>query len=122
MSYRAPVWLGDAPVPANEIVACRNGLLDLPSGQLLPHTPEFFCHNVLDFDFDPTEPAPIHWLKFVSDLWPDDPGAIETVQEIFGLCLTSDTRYQKAFMLIGPRRSGKGTIARVLKELIGRDS
>jgi putative DNA primase/helicase len=121
-SYQAPVWLGDAPVPANEIVACRNGLLHLPTGQLYPHTPEFFCHNALDFDFDPVALAPIHWLKFVSDLWFDDPESVATLQEIFGLCLTSDTRYQKAFMLIGPRRSGKGTIARVLKELIGRDS
>jgi putative DNA primase/helicase len=42
------------------------------------------------------------------------------LQEIFGLCLTTDTRHQKAFLLIGPKPSGKGTIARVLGALTGR--
>jgi len=120
-SQRAPAWLGLAPVPATEMVACRNGLLHLPSRELLSHTPEFFCHNVLDFDFDPAASAPANWLAFLNDLWPSDPESIATLQEIFGLCLTGDTRYQKAFMLIGPRRSGKGTIGRVLTELVGRD-
>ena len=43
--------------------------------------------------------------------------AIDTLQEFFGYCLTADTRQQKAFALIGPKRSGKGTIARVLANL-----
>src|SRR5262245_30303787 len=41
---------------------------------------------------------------------------------MFGLMLTGDTRFQKVFMLIGPKRSGKGTIARVLTELLGKDN
>jgi putative DNA primase/helicase len=44
------------------------------------------------------------------------------LQEIFGLMLTTDTRYQKIFMVVGPRRSGKGTIGRVLTALIGAAS
>jgi len=124
LCHRAPTWLGSAPVPASEIVACHNGLLHLPSDDILSHTPEFFCRNALEFDFDPGTSAPAHWFAFLKELWPDDADAdsIATLQEIFGLCLTGDTRYQKAFMLIGPRRSGKGTIGRVLAELVGRDS
>ena len=44
------------------------------------------------------------------------------LQEIFGLCLTGDTSHQKAFLIVGPKRSGKGTIARVLTQLIGSDN
>jgi putative DNA primase/helicase len=124
LRHRAPAWLGSASVPVNEIVACHNGLLHLPSRELISHTPEFFCHNALEFGFDPSASAPFHWFAFIKELWPDDADAdsIATLQEIFGLCLTGDTRYQKAFMLIGPRRSGKGTIGRVLTELVGRAS
>jgi putative DNA primase/helicase len=122
LSLWAPTWLGQALAPADEIVPCCNGLLHLPSGQLLEHTPEFFTHNVLEFDYDDDAPPPSQWLTFVNDLWPDDAESISTLQELFGLCLTADTRYQKAFLLIGPRRSGKGTIARVLTGLIGRDN
>jgi hypothetical protein len=36
--------------------------------------------------------------------------------------LTPDTRQQKMMLLVGPKRSGKGTIGRVLKALHGEDS
>ena len=116
----APAWLdGVAGPPPREIVACANGLLHLPTRKLLPHTPAFFNMNALDYAYDPKAPKPVQWLAFLRQLWPDDDQSIETLQEFFGYFLTTDTSQQKALMLIGPRRSGKGTIARVLRRLIG---
>ena len=40
----------------------------------------------------------------------------------FGLLLTNDTTHQKAFLIVGPKRSGKGTIARVLTGLLGQEN
>ena len=48
------------------------------------------------------------------------PKSIDTLQEEFGLFLTGDTRHQKIFLLVGPKRSGKGTIASVLDQLMGQ--
>jgi putative DNA primase/helicase len=39
-----------------------------------------------------------------------------------GYLLTPDTRQQKILMLVGPKRSGKGTIARVIRGLVGADN
>ena len=115
-----PAWLGDGSgPPAHEIVACTNGLLHLPTRRLLPHTPQFFTLNALDFAYEPTAPEPRQWLAFLRQLWPSDGQSIAALQELFGYCLTADTRQQKAFLLVGPKRSGKGTIARVLQRLIG---
>ena len=77
---------------------------------LRPHSPEFFTHNALDFDFDPHAPSPDNWRRFLDDLWANDPASIETLQEIFGYCLTPDTRQQKMFLTVGPKRSGKGLL------------
>jgi len=117
---RPPAWLdgSTSPAPA-EIIACRNKLLHLPTMQTRPHTPQFFTLNALDFDFDLNAPEPKEWLGFLQTIWPNDPQAIETLQEIFGLCLTAETKYQKAFLIVGPKRSGKGTIARVLTQVLG---
>jgi putative DNA primase/helicase len=115
-----PAWLDGVEGPeADTILACANGLLHLPTLRLLRHTPSFFTHNALDFAYDARAPEPTQWLDFLDQLWPDDPESIATLQEIFGYCLTPDTRQQKAFMVVGPRRSGKGTIGRVLTRLIG---
>ena len=119
-SIAPPAWLDDTGgPPPHEIVACANGLLHLPTARLLPHTPSFFNHNALDFAYQPKAPEPSRWLKFLRQLWPTDDEAVEALQEFFGYCLVGDTRQQKAFALIGPKRSGKGTIARVLTALIG---
>jgi putative DNA primase/helicase len=117
----APIWLASGiDFDPAEIIACRNGLLHLPSSALLSHTPLFFTYNALNFSYVRSAPSPVEWLKFLGELWRDDAESVETLQEIFGLCLTTETRHQKAFLLIGPKRSGKGTIARVLTALVGR--
>ena len=124
----APSWLGtDGPFPAAEILACRNGLVHLPSlvagkQHFTPPTPRFFSPNCLDFDFNVAAPKPDAWLRFLNDLWPDDPKSIDTLQEWMGYLLTPDTRQQKILLMVGPKRSGKGTIARVLRGLVGVDN
>jgi putative DNA primase/helicase len=40
----------------------------------------------------------------------------------FGLCLTSNTTFQKILALLGPPRSGKGTTCRTLSALLGAES
>ncbi|MGE0651669.1 MAG: phage/plasmid primase, P4 family [Alphaproteobacteria bacterium] len=115
-----PCWLDGTPdLPPIDILPCANGLLHLPSRDLLPSTPAFFCDNALEFAFDASAREPAAWLAFLNSLWPEDPDAISVLQETFGYLLTPDTRQQKIFMLIGPKRSGKGTIARVLTALLG---
>src|SRR5262249_16217788 len=59
------------------------------------------------------------WLTFLGELWPGDSESIDTLQEWFGYSLTPDTRHQKILLLLGPPRSGKGVIARVLRGLVG---
>lgn len=125
-STDAPAWIDDAtgPDPAG-LLAVRNGILDLDalaagrSGCLLPPSALFFTPTAAPFNFDLHAPQPGEWLKFLRELWPDDPQSIDTLQEWFGYLLTADTRQQKILFLLGPRRGGKGTIARVLRELIG---
>jgi P4 family phage/plasmid primase-like protien len=117
--YVPPCWLeGDGPSPL-EIVACQNGLLHLPSGELLPPTPRFFTRNALAFDHTPKAPEPARWFAFLEQLWPGETDVVATLGEVFGYVLIPDTQQQKIFMLVGPPRSGKGTIARVLTELVG---
>ena len=115
-----PAWLdgADRP-PAHEIVACANGLLHLPTLRLLPHTSSFFNFNSLDYAFQPNAPKPRQWLAFLDQVWPDDPELIATLQQTFGYLLTAETSHQKAFLFVGPKRSGKGTIARVMARLVG---
>jgi putative DNA primase/helicase len=122
-TIESPAWIcTDHPLAAKDMVACENGLLHLPTGELQKHSPEFFNSFALDFKFDPMAPEPTQFLGFLNQIWPGDHEAINTLQESFGLFLTCDTSQQKALLIVGPPRSGKGTIARVLTGLIGRQN
>ncbi|MEU9394947.1 phage/plasmid primase, P4 family [Streptomyces sp. NPDC048324] len=70
------------------------------------------------FDYDPDATAPT-WEAFLRQVWPDDPASIATLQEWFGYVLSGRTDQQKILLIVGPTRSGKGTIARVLAGLVG---
>jgi putative DNA primase/helicase len=121
----APYWLNrDAnETNAREIIAAPNGLLALPRDgeqpRLLAATPDFFTTVGLDYRIELNAGAPTQWLAFLEKLWPGDQQSQETLQEWMGYCLVPDTSQQKILFLIGPPRSGKSVIARVLTHLIG---
>lgn len=115
-----PKWLDGRESPqANEIVVCQNGLVNVTTRELMPHTPLFFQHHAVSFDFDPQTPTPERWHQFLGELFGDDKKAVETLQEWMGYLVSADTRQQKMLMIYGPRRSGKGTIARIVRAMLG---
>lgn len=120
-SSAPPCWLDvhHEGIDPFDVLTCQNGLLHIPSRELLPATPNFFTVNALGYPYEFSPPPPERWTQFLAELWPDDPESRDTLQEVFGYLLTPRTRLQKIFMLIGPKRSGKGTIGRVMRTLLG---
>lgn len=117
----APTWLDDQNdhLPALEILPCRTMSLHIPSGRILAPTPLLFTVNALDFDYEPEPEVPERWIKFLEQIFGDDLESVELLQEWMGYCLITDTSQQKILLLVGPRRSGKGTIGRILTRLVG---
>jgi P4 family phage/plasmid primase-like protien len=136
---KPPCWINgkNGPDP-REVLVCRNGLLHLPTGELRPHSADYLTFNMLDYDYAPDAPTPDAWLSFLSSLWPGaeveievhqdgklvpkivtDDDCIAELQKWFGYLLTLDTSQQKILCILGPKRSGKGTIMRVLRALVG---
>ncbi|MBN8935742.1 MAG: hypothetical protein J0I13_05440 [Rhizobiales bacterium] len=119
--YDRRAFAVDLPAAA-EFLALKNGLLHLPSRDLYPPTPTHFGLNSAAVDYDPKAPEPAEWLRFLGQIWGDDRQSIETLQDLFGYLLSPDTSQQKIALIVGPKRSGKGTIAGVLTGLLGHNS
>lgn len=117
-------WLGRSDVVHDplDIAACPNGLLHLPSRTIAPASPRYFATTALGVAYESQSARPSRWIAFLEQLWDGDPESIAALQEWFGYLLTADTRQQKILLLVGPKRSGKGTIMRVLTALLGRAS
>lgn len=106
----------------HDLAACRNGILHLPDKTLIAATPRYFATTALGVDFNPSASPPRAWNAFLKQLWPNDEESITLLQEWIGYLLTPDTRHQKILLVLGPKRSGKGTIARVITALLGAAS
>lgn len=118
----------DGSLP-RECLAFENTILDLQESfkptlergkYLHEHSPKWFSLMCLPYDFDLTKTCP-NWLKFLDQVL-CDPEAIEAVQRWFGYLLLPDCKLNKMLFVIGPTRSGKGTMMRVMMNLFGRQS
>ena len=100
-----PCWLDRRKgQPPRDLVACRNGILNLKTRELLPHDPQFFTMNCMPLKYNPDALWSKRWLKFLEELWPttaqDDKTrkanevAQECLHEIVGYA--SNGRYQPA--------------------------
>jgi putative DNA primase/helicase len=99
----------------------KNGLYHFDSDTLLSHSLGFFNTHSLPFAYDPTATCPM-WEQFLNDVWGEDEEAKNLLMEYFGYVLSGDTKQQKYLSVIGPRRSGKGTINRILIALLGQNN
>jgi putative DNA primase/helicase len=108
--------------PLTRLVPCKNGILDIQERTLIPRTARLFTTTAVTARWFADPHSCPEWLAFLRSVWGDDEESIRALQEIFGYLLTSDTSHQKLFALIGPPRSGKGTITRVLTALLGEDA
>jgi len=120
---KPPAWISGEGMPApSELIVAPNGIFRLcgdGAEKLCDPTPRLFSVNALDYPFHLTAPPPRRWLEFLNDIFDGDQQQIDLLQEWCGYVLTPDTRLQKMLLLIGPPRSGKGTIARVMTRVVG---
>jgi P4 family phage/plasmid primase-like protien len=115
-----PRFFSDAPTG----LAFRNGFLRIvrDGGWRLEHlTPEHRATRQLPFDFEPdVRPESIvAWRAFLHSVWPTDPESVRLLHQMLGYLLSGDMSAQKIFLLLGPPRSGKGTIAKLLNRILG---
>lgn len=119
----APCWLdGRNGPPPGQLIAFPNGMLDVRDDKLHPPDPLFFTTAALGFNYVSEAPDPKNWKQFLREIYHDDEQEIAAVQETFGYLLTADVSHEKAFLFLGPKRSGKGTMLRMMQHLLAPTS
>lgn len=104
-------------IPPN-LILFQNGVLDLYTGSLAPHHPGYFTTNIMPYAFNPNAPC-AGWLAFLYEVFEGDPERVALLQEWFGYMLSGGYAHHKVMLLLGAGRSGKSTIGRVLRQVVG---
>lgn len=94
-----------------------NGLLNLRTQELRPHTPEHLSSLQLPFAFDRNAKCAA-WLDYLAAAVPDQ-ATRDVLQEWAGYCLIPTTEFEKALFLFGSGGTGKSTFIKTQRKLVG---
>lgn len=98
---------------------CKNGVIDLKSGELSPHRREDFFTRITKCAYDPDSSDTPQWDKFLNDIFNADRDLIRYVQKAVGYSLSGSTAEQGAFFLFGTGRNGKSTFLEIIRSIMG---
>lgn len=100
----------------DKLVALANTMLNPATCETHPHSDAYLNTYALPFEYDEKAEAP-QWTSYLTSILSED--SVKLLQEWFGYVVSGRTDLQKMMFMIGPSRSGKGTIALILSALIG---
>ncbi|SHR07484.1 bacteriophage protein [Mycobacteroides abscessus subsp. abscessus] len=98
------------------LLNCGNGMLDLETGELLEHDPKYLSTRQVAVDWDPDAKCP-RYLAWLVDRVGE--AQVPVVEEAISQFLNPSRTPSKALFLFGPSRSGKSTMLRLAKEMVG---
>lgn len=106
------------------VVAHRGGYLERVDGAWVNHEPSPYLFNLaaVTVPYEALEKSPPEWIEFLLSIFGDDADGIASIrllQEWIGYLISGRTDLQVALQLLGPTRSGKGVIVRVITALMG---
>ena len=113
-----PSWLDHRE--SGTIIAVDNGLLDLVSRELYPHTPRFFNQTSRAVRLQPTCRKAATVAELSRCAVAAGRGSDQPLAEWCGYIISGRTDLHKIMLMVGPTRGGKGAIARVLMQLVGK--
>jgi putative DNA primase/helicase len=104
--------------PINKI-PLRNGVYDINTGELGPHSPEYCFTYQFPITYDPKAVCPKTEAFFDQILTPDQR---PTVEEWIGFYFIRNYQFKKAMIFVGEGDTGKTTLLEVITFLLGIDN
>jgi putative DNA primase/helicase len=103
-----------------QLIPLLNGVLDIETMELKPHSPEYLFFNLLPVEYNPTAkcPAVEKFLGEVAGCRED----VDILLEVVAFCLYREYFIAKALMLVGEGCNGKSTFLNLVKTFLGKEN
>ena len=105
------------------IANVKNGLLNIYTKELMPHSPDFVSLIQYPVVYAPEAKAPV-WERCVND-WmsgPEQEEKIRLIKQFCGYCLSSSMLYDRALFMVGDGGNGKSTFIDTISMVIGPEA
>ena len=99
-------------------IGMQNGIFNLENGNIIPHSSNYFMTNLLPYNYDKAAQSP-RFIKFLNEIFYDDPRKAIFMQEAAGYCLHKSMPIHSMFFLEGGGSNGKSVFLDILSEMLG---
>ncbi len=100
------------------LLNCKNGTLDLISGDLKPHSQTDLITRIAPVEHDPDARSDV-WETFLETATDGNKELQAFLQRATGYALTGDTREEVLLFVHGPTGTGKSTFVEAVKSILG---
>jgi len=98
-------------------INCRNGVVDLKTGKLLPHESKYMFTKIVDVDYNPHARCP-KFMQFLKEIMKNRIELVNFLQRWFGIGLSADVSVQKFVIFYGSGANGKSTLINIIQEIM----
>ena len=102
------------------VIAVRNGMLDLNSQTLTPHSPDNYNTIYLDWDYNEAVDYSELIDDFMKQVSMGDPKKMQFLYEVAGYCLLKRSIFEKFFIFKGTGGTGKSTFCNLIMRMVGK--
>ena len=106
----------------NELIPFQNGVLEVATGKLLPHSPGYRFTWAMPREHDPLAKNWATIDNFLTEATGNNPAIKDLLICFCNAVMKGRSDLQKFLHLTGPGGSGKGTFLRLLNDLIGQNN
>ena len=103
------------------VINIKNGRLNLLTGELGEHSPDFVDFQQLNAEYDKRRFCPVLdnmlWRVFCGDH-----ELMRLFEEIVGYCLVKNSDLHKLFIFTGDGSNGKSTVLKIIKTFLGQEN
>lgn len=102
------------------IISVKNGMLDLNSGTLTPHSPDNYNTIYLDWEYKEDIEYSEIIDEFMKQISGGDVKKMQFLYEVAGYCLLKKSIFEKFFIFKGSGGTGKSTFCNLIVRMVGK--
>ena len=99
------------------LLNCKNGTVNLRTGELARHNPNDSITKIVDYDYNLDAKTPV-WDSFLKDIMGDDQEMVEFLKILAGYSATGSVKEHILLMFYGTGRNGKSTFCETLLHIL----
>ena len=108
-------------LPSNtHLVAFKNCVVDMRTGQTMPHSKDYFLTSMISYDYEPGKECPEVFRRFIAESFGED--MLPIIRAFTSMFLDPTAPYGRFPHIIGQSGGGKGTLGRFWNSLWGEAS